>query len=203
MKILGISGSPRPGGNTDTLLLEALRGAEQQGAATMFIALRDLVISPCSGHADCPSREACHHTDDFPALSCRFLSADAVIMATPVYYWNMSAQMKAFVDRNYHNYTHDRYMLARAAGIIIVAASEGYEETEQAMRRFLLSSGQYRGATSSVVVLRAQAGYRDQAKHKPDLLKAATEFGVDIARRAAAPPAKVSAGPPAQASQSI
>ncbi len=121
MRMLGISGSPRPGGNTDTLLIEALRAAGQQGAETRFVALRDLDISPCYGHPDCGSRQACHHIDAFPFLSGQFLSADAVILATPVYYWNMSAHMKAFVDRNYFNYMHDRYMAASAAGIIIVA----------------------------------------------------------------------------------
>jgi multimeric flavodoxin WrbA len=181
MKILGISGSPRPGGNTDTLLLEALRGASHQGADTTFVALRDLSISPCSGHPDCASRAACHHTDDFQALSHQFLSSDAVILATPVYYWNMSAQMKTFVDRNYFNYKHEGYMDARAAGIIIVAASEGFDETEQAMRNFLVSGGQFTGAPDALAVLRAQAGYRLEAKQQPALLKAAEDFGAGIA----------------------
>ena len=187
MKILGISGSPRPAGNTDTLLMEALHGARQQGADTTVVSLRDLIISPCHGHPDCASRPACHHTDDFQALSRQFLSSDAVILATPVYYWNMSAQMKAFVDRNYFNYTHERYMAARAAGIIIVAASEGFDETEQAMRNFLLSGGHFTGGRDSLAVLRGQAGYQLEAKDQPALLLAAREFGAGVALKANQP----------------
>ncbi len=182
MKVLGVSASPRPDGNTDTLVRRSLLGCRKHGAETKFVSLRDLEISPCAGHSNCKDTTKCAFSDDFLPLCAEFLSADAVILATPVYYWNMSAHLKTFIDRNYFNYTHDKHMQAKAAGIIIVAASSGFEETEQAVKSFLLRSGQFKAPAENVRVLRALASKPTDAANSAELLKASELLGEDLAR---------------------
>jgi multimeric flavodoxin WrbA len=179
VRILGISASPREQSNTDTLLGAALDAAASLGAATKFIALRDLRILPCSGHADCGVRTECEHSDDFPPLMEEFLSYEGVILATPVYFWSVTAQMKAFIDRNYFSYKHKRNMEAKSAGIITIAGSNGLEETEQNMKAFLLRGVQFQ-RPDKLHMMRAQVGGYGAAKEQPDMIEHARALGRNV-----------------------
>lgn len=137
MKIVAIVGSPRPAGNTNYLVDAALAEAAKLGIETEKLMLSRYQVNPCQGHDNCGSQPACLQKDDAPWILERFRQADGIILATPVYYYNMSAQMKAFVDRNYFLYTHDLGLAARTAGLIIVAGAAGIEHTERALKRFL------------------------------------------------------------------
>ena len=101
MKVLGVEGSPRKGGNSDTLLSEALKGAASVGAEVEKIFLPAFTVNPCRACEGCAKTGVCVQTDDAPALIDKMLEADAVILATPIYWWGPSAQMKAFIDRWY------------------------------------------------------------------------------------------------------
>lgn len=187
MQVLGISGSPRPQGNTDTLLLKALSACREAGAETQFVALRDYEFSPCVGHGyvHCSGLTRCVLADDFPVLARSFMAADGVIIAAPVYFWNVPAQLKAFIDRNYFHYTHKEHvMAARAAGIITVAGSSGFEETEQTLLNFFRRSNQYRG-NDHVVLMRARARFPGDADRDQALMEEAYGLGrrvVDMIR---------------------
>ena len=137
MKIVAIVGSPRPAGNTSYLVDQALAEAAKLGVETEKIILSKYQVNPCQGHDNCGSLPACLQKDDAPWILERFRQADGVILATPVYYYNMTAQMKAFVDRNYFLYTHDLGLEAKIAGIIVVAGAAGVDQTERALQRFL------------------------------------------------------------------
>ena len=137
MKIVAIVGSPRPRGNTNYLVDQALAEAEKLGVDTEKIDLCRYTVNPCQGHDNCASQAECLQQDDAPWILERFRQADGVILGTPVYYYNMSAQMKAFVDRNYFLYKHDIGIRAKVGGLIIAAGSEGTGHTDRAMRRFL------------------------------------------------------------------
>ena len=136
MKLVAIVGSPRLKGNTNYLVDQALNEAAKLGAQTEKIVLSQYQVNPCLGHDDCPSFESCQQKDDTGWILDRFREADGVILATPVYYYNVSAQMKAFLDRNYFLYKHDQKYKARAAGIIIVAEQMGIEDTLHTLRQF-------------------------------------------------------------------
>ena len=136
MKILAIVGSPRPDGNSNYLVDTALKEASNLGAETEKIVLSDYRINPCLGHDDCASRERCTEQDDMEWISEKLCDADGIILATPVYYYNVTAQMKAFIDRNYFIYEKGRKPRARAVGIIVVANSEGIEDTMHTLKFF-------------------------------------------------------------------
>ena len=100
-RVLGIVGSPRRGGNTDTLVDEVLAGAAEAGALTEKVMVSKLDIGPCRGCDVCAKAGKCIQEDDMRALSEQMAQSDVWVFGTPVYYWGPTAQFKAFVDRWY------------------------------------------------------------------------------------------------------
>ena len=99
MKVLGILGSPRIGGNSDILLDQALAGAKDAGAEVEKISLGRKKISGCLDCGKCNGTGICAIKDDMPEIHKKILEADAIIHSVPVYFWAMTAQMKAYLDR--------------------------------------------------------------------------------------------------------
>ena len=99
MKVLGIMGSPRMKGNTDLLLDEALKGAQVQQAETEKIIVDKLKIAPCREYYGCLKDGNCVIRDDMDGIYPRLLSADSVIVASPIFFYALSAQLKALIDR--------------------------------------------------------------------------------------------------------
>jgi multimeric flavodoxin WrbA len=99
MKVLGIMGSPRIKGNADLLLDEALNGAKSQGAEVEKIVVDKLKISPCKEYLGCFRDGNCVIRDDMDAIYPKLLEADLVILASPVFFYGVSAQAKALIDR--------------------------------------------------------------------------------------------------------
>ncbi len=99
MKVLGIMGSPRMKGNTDLLLDEALKGAESRGAETEKILADKLTISPCKEYYACLKDGKCVIKDDMDAIYDKLLSADAIIVASPMFFYTVSAQILTLISR--------------------------------------------------------------------------------------------------------
>jgi multimeric flavodoxin WrbA len=99
MKILAITGSPRRGGNTDQLLDQAIAGAESAGATAERFVLSQLKVAPCIECNRCFKTGRCAVQDDYQLLYDKTLEADGLILATPIFFMNVSAQTKAFIDR--------------------------------------------------------------------------------------------------------
>jgi multimeric flavodoxin WrbA len=99
MKILGILGSPRRQGNSEILLMAFLQGAREGGAAVTEVFLRDRKISPCQEIYHCFKDGTCPIKDDMQGLYDQLLEADVVVLATPIFFYGVSAQAKAMMDR--------------------------------------------------------------------------------------------------------
>jgi len=99
MKVLGILGSPRIGGNSDILLSQALSGAKTAGAEVEKIILDRKHIVGCKDCKKCNKMGVCAIKDDMLEIQKKILDAYAIIHSTPVYFWSMTAQMKAYLDR--------------------------------------------------------------------------------------------------------
>jgi len=99
MKVLGIMGSPRVGGNSDILLDEALAGAKAVGAEVEKIILDKKKIAGCKDCKKCNETGICVLKDDMLEIHKKILEADAIIHSVPVYFWSMTSQMKAYLDR--------------------------------------------------------------------------------------------------------
>jgi len=99
MLVLGISSSPRQKGFTTLLLNESLAGAISAGAKTDKLILNDLRIVPCQECWQCSDNSSCPQTDDMRVVYDKVGKADAIIIASPVYFTTVSAQLKLMVDR--------------------------------------------------------------------------------------------------------
>jgi multimeric flavodoxin WrbA len=99
MRVLGISGSPRRGGNTDLLLAEVMKGAAGKGAEVKTVILNDLEISPCQHCDACFEAGVCKIKDDMHMVYDELEKADRIVLASPVQFMGVSAQTKAMIDR--------------------------------------------------------------------------------------------------------
>ena len=97
--ILGIMGSPRIRGNTDLLLDEALKGAQSQGTETEKIRVTKLKLSPCLEDYGCLKDGNCSIRDDMTDIYTKLLEADGVIIASPIFFYGLTSQAKALIDR--------------------------------------------------------------------------------------------------------
>ena len=107
--ILILSGSPRKGGNSDLLCDEFLRGAQESGNKAEKIYLRSKKIAPCNACYFCKnSGGKCAIQDDMSEVLDKMQDADTIVMASPVYFYSIDAQMKAVIDRAVARWTNIR-----------------------------------------------------------------------------------------------
>ena len=99
MKVLGIYGSPRKGGNSDLLLEEALKGAESEGAEVSTIRPFKMDIKSCSECGGCDKTGLCIIKDDMQAVYPQLEEAKVIIVATPMFFYGMPSDLKALIDR--------------------------------------------------------------------------------------------------------
>ena len=179
MKIIAIVGSPRPKGNTNYLIDRALEAAAELGAQVKKIDLSKYKINPCLGHDDCSSFESCVQKDDAVWILDELLNADGVILATPVYFFNVSAQMKTFIDRNYFPYRHKLQYKAKTVGLIVVAATEGIDDTLHTLNQFVDLRFDIKSGMRFIV-----SGYADKVgdvRNNLTLIQEAKELGSNMA----------------------
>lgn len=99
-RVLVLSGSPRRGGNSDLLCDEFLCGATEAGNQGEKIFLRSKNVAPCNACYYCKSSGGkCAIRDDMAEILDRMQAADVIVMASPVYFYSIDAQMKAVIDR--------------------------------------------------------------------------------------------------------
>ena len=100
MKIISLLASPRGlKGNTAGLLRHVLDGAEAEGAQTEVIVLKGDTVLPCRACDACHKKGRCVQKDYFESLKEKIMAADGLVLASPNYIFNVSAQLKAFMDR--------------------------------------------------------------------------------------------------------
>lgn len=99
MKIIALQGSPNIDGSTAILVEEFARGAREAGHAAERVDVARLDVRPCTGCVACGYEGPCVQRDGMGAVRSSLLAADMVVLATPLYYYGMSAQLKTVVDR--------------------------------------------------------------------------------------------------------
>jgi len=98
-KIVAVYGSPRRNGNTATLLKAAVRGARDTGTDVREFVLRDLKMSPCLEIYKCKESGRCAIQDDFQMVHDDMLSAEGMMIASPIFFYTVSAHTKILMDR--------------------------------------------------------------------------------------------------------
>ncbi|MBN1568840.1 MAG: flavodoxin family protein [Acidobacteria bacterium] len=125
MKLLGLSFSPRKGANTELLMEKAFAGARLLGAETELYRIAEKKITPCDGCGACMGTGECPIQDDMQELCEKMLNADGIIFGTPVYFYNITAQGKAAIDRSIMINRPDRNLTNKVGGLVVVGGSLG------------------------------------------------------------------------------
>ncbi len=190
MKVLGLFGSPRRGGNTDILLEEALKGAEKEGAETERLFLTNFTITPCKECYGCERTGQCVIPDDMDKIYPKLLEADVIILASPIFFYGITAWAKALVDRCQAFWSR-KYLLKdpslgkegkkRKGFFISVGGTKGRKIFDGAILTakyfFDVLNGEYVGE----LVFRGIDGKGDILKH-PEAIREAFEAGRRLVR---------------------
>jgi len=142
IRILGIVGSPRMGGNTELLVAEALRASTEDGAETEILRLADKEVRPCDACLSCRKTGECRIKDDFNTIFEKMSTADGIILASPVFFGSATPQIKAMIDRaGYLSIAKGRIFENKVGGAMVVARRAGHNFTLAQLLFFFLSQG--------------------------------------------------------------
>lgn len=128
MKVLIVNSSPRKGGNCEVLCRQFKSGAEESGNNVEYVAINDIDISPCKACYACLQTKKCAIKDGFEEVFAKLMDADVIVLASPVYFYSVSAQLKAFIDRCFVNYMglkNKRFYFIITAADSNVSAADG------------------------------------------------------------------------------
>jgi len=181
-------GSPRIKGNTDLLLDEALKGAQSQGAEVEKIIVDNLNISPCREYYGCLRDGNCVIRDDMDGIYPKLLEADGVIVASPIFFYGLTSQVKALIDRSQALWAR-KYVLkqnlpyeGRKGAFIAVGATKGrklFEGSILTVKYFF----QAIGVDYTAELLVRGVDKKGEIREHPTTLKDAFELGSRLAQR--------------------
>ncbi len=180
MKAIGIVGSPRKGGNTEILTKHTLTAIEEEGLDTEIIRLADLDIRPCNACMVCKTEESCPIDDDLWPLYTKMKAAEAIILASPVYFGSATALLKALMDRaGYIAYNNDKAFTGKVGGPLVVARRAGHNFTfAQLMYWFHIGGFFMPGSTYWNIAFGREKG---EVTNDEEGLTTAWNFGKNIA----------------------
>ncbi len=145
VKVIGVSGSPRKGRNTEKLLSYALEAAEEAGAVTELLNLADMNIQPCNGCNTCVREKRCplDEGDDMAHVNEQLIKADAIIMAAPSYFGGVPGVMKNMMDRSRSLKMDGHRLMGKIASALSVSGLRhgGAEQVAESIARFCLTHG--------------------------------------------------------------
>ncbi|MFP4461137.1 MAG: flavodoxin family protein [Thermotogota bacterium] len=192
IKILGIVGSKRKNGNTSIVVQKALDETQHEGAQTELLYLSDYQYSDCNGCEGCAKDFRCVIEDGMQQIYPKILEADGIVVGSPTYFYNLTALMKAFIDRLYcyeifDNEDRSVWMpLNEALGmkyalVIAICEQQSPEDlgfTDQAMSKPLAALG-YR-VTDTLKILHAFE--KGDVSSQPETLTKVQEAGKRLAK---------------------
>lgn len=142
MRVLGISGSPRRGGNTDILVQTALDVLAEQGMETEFLSLADRPIRPCMACRGCATAEGFRCVQEDPAFEGmieRFQWAEGILVGSPVYFGSATPQTMALLDRvGYVARMKQNFLRRKVGAALVVARRAGHNFTFAQINYFFL-----------------------------------------------------------------
>ncbi len=180
VRAIAIVGSPRKNGNTEILAKHTLKAIGEEGLDTELIRLSGLDIKPCTACMVCKIEERCPIDDDLWPIYIRMKEADAIILASPVYFGSATAQIKALMDRaGYIGMGNGRVFEGKVGGPLVVARRAGKNFTfAQLVYWFHIAGFFMPGSTYWNVAIGREKGEVEQDEEG---LRTAWNFGKNIA----------------------
>jgi multimeric flavodoxin WrbA len=185
MRVLGLFCSPRREGNTDLLLDELLRGARDGGAETEKVDVCDLRIAPCRGCGTCARTGQCAIRDQMEGMYDRIDAADVIALASPIYFYNVTAQCKVLIDRCQALWSR-KYILKQRSGLkrgffLSVGATKGKRLFDCAILTVKYFFDAINATYSDHLFFR-EIDTKGEIKDHPTALREAHEAGKRLAR---------------------
>ena len=144
MKVLGISGSPRRGGNTDILIRTGLETLATEGIETEFLSLADHPVKPCMACGGCAKADGICCVQEDPAFEGmveRFLEADGILVGSPVYFGSATPETMSLLDRiGYVSRCNNNFLRRKVGAALVVARRAGQNFTFAQLNYFFLIS---------------------------------------------------------------
>lgn len=176
-KVLILSGSPRKGGNSDILCDEFARGAQEAGNEVEKIRVADKKIHPCSACYYCRDHGGeCVHKDNMAEVLQKMIDADVLVLASPVYFYSIDAQLKAVIDR-----TVARWLEVKNKEFyyIVTMADEGQESADTTLACFRGYADCVEGAVEKGVII-GNGVYEPGKIKNTSAMKKAYEMGKTV-----------------------
>ena len=177
MNILILSGSPRKGGNTDLLVEAFAKGASQKHHVEV-VSVHDYKVNPCMGCNACFKNKvnACVQNDDMSLIYEEMSRADMLVIASPVYFYGLSAQLKAVIDR-FHHPIRDSFRLKKMA-LLLVGAATLPELFDSILAQYRLCLNFFKLEDAGRVLVR---GVKDKGDiRNTDALHRAIDLGLNV-----------------------
>jgi len=172
--VLILSASPRKGGNSDLLCDQFMKGAAESGNRVEKIRVQDKNISFCRGCMACQGNGGhCVQDDDMGEILEKMIKADVLVMATPVYFYSMNAQLKVLIDRTCSRYTE---ISNKKAFLIATAADDRKGTMDATIAGFRGALACYPGVTEAGIICGTGVTHAGDINGKPEM-KTAYEAG--------------------------
>lgn len=175
-RILILTGSPRRNGNTDRLAQSFAKGAEESNQVEI-VSVCDYKVNPCIGCNSCFSREGnrCFQNDDMTAIYEKLSQADILIIASPIYFYGISSQLKAIIDR-LHTPLRNSFNIKKL-GLILVGAATLPELFDAIITQYRLVLNFFKLEDAGSVLVR---GAKEKGEVSEEDLKKAFELGKSL-----------------------
>jgi multimeric flavodoxin WrbA len=190
MRVLGLFCSPRREGNTELLLDELLRGARAEAVDTEKVDACRLQIAPCSGCGKCEKTGQCAIKDQMQGVYDRIDTADVIALASPIYFYNVTAQCKVLIDRSQalwsRKYVLKRTSRPKAGFFLSVGATKGKKMFDCAILTVKYFFDAINATYSGHLLFREMDG-KGEIKNHPTALREAYEAGIGLVRSSPEP----------------
>jgi len=193
VKVIGFNGSPRKNANTATLVEAVLKGAADKGAETRIVNLNEINAKGCQGCEVCKKKPGkCAVKDDISPLLEEMTQCDAIVLGTPIYWFRVSAQFKALVDRFYcfmgaetdpNTGEESSYFVFPGGKKFVIVTSQGDEMPEmyQQTLDWLNLVASIMGSDSTEFITHCgSANAKDSAKNNAELMAKAEAAGAAL-----------------------
>jgi multimeric flavodoxin WrbA len=180
LKAVGIVGSPRKGGNTEIITAHCLKAMAEEGLETELIRLAGLDIRGCNHCGYCYEHEGCSIKDDMQHVHEKMVAADALIIASPVYYGSATALVKGLLERAGYMYMRNRPFTGKVGGPLVVARRAGQNFTFAELLFWFHINGMINpGSTYWNIAFGREKG---EVEKDEEGMRTAWNFGKNVAR---------------------
>jgi multimeric flavodoxin WrbA len=183
MKVVGFVGSPRHNGNTDVLVQQVLDGAAESGADVETFYINDMNFKGCQGCGYCRTTESCKLNDDMTKAYDAIKNADGVVFGSPIYFYQMTGQMRSFLDRCYALVDNEHAPRIESGKKAVIVGAQGAPDAAAFTKVYAEFSNilqQFMGMDVKDIIVDIGHHAPGEAKNNLELMEQAKSAGISL-----------------------